>query len=168
MTTLKFYKTIETARIPEFATKDSACFDLTFTTIGNAYRVYTGSNSMYWREYANGTNIIITPGDRVMVPTGLIADIPKGFSIRLHPRSGLSLKQGIVLANQEGVIDSDYVEEIFVLMTNISTNNVVINDGDRICQGELVENVSYRIAERKTAPKQKTERAGGFGSTGVS
>lgn len=165
MTTLKFYKTNENARIPEFATKDSACFDFCFTRIGNAYRVYTGNNSMYWREYS-GNSIVITPGERVMVPTGLIADIPKGYSIRLHPRSGLSLKQGVVLANQEGVVDSDYVEEIFVLLTNISTNNVVLNDGDRICQGELVETVKYRISERKTAPKQKTERAGGFGSTG--
>ena len=166
MKTLKFYKITENARIPEFATKDAACFDLNFTQHGNAYRVYTDNNAMYWREFSNNA-LVITPGDRVMVPTGLIADIPAGFSVRLHPRSGLSLKQGIVLANQEGVIDADFVDEIMVLMTNISTNNVVINDGDRICQGELVENIKYRIAERKTAPKQKTDRDGGFGSTGV-
>ena len=102
-----------------------------------------------------------------MVPTGLILDIPIGYSVRLHPRSGLSLKQGLVLANAQGIIDSDYVEELFVLMYNMSDNVMTINNGDRICQGELIKTDKYTIEETLIQPKIKTDRKGGMGSTGV-
>jgi dUTP pyrophosphatase len=103
-----------------------------------------------------------------MVPTGLIFDIPKGYSIRVHARSGMSLKQGLVLANSEGVIDSDYVEETFVLIMNVSDNGHWLTPGDRIAQAELVKQEQFKIEERKTRPTVKTDRVGGMGSTGVS
>lgn len=112
--------------------------------------------------------IVVQPGDRVMVPTGLIFDIPEGYSVRLHARSGASLKQGLVLANAEGVIDSDYVNEVMVLVYNISQNQIVINAGDRIAQGELVKDIEYSISESAARPGVKTNRTGGMGSTGVS
>ena len=105
--------------------------------------------------------------DRMMVPTGLILDIPEGYSVRVHARSGLSLKQGLVLVNAEGIIDSDYVEELFVLMTNISDNPISINNGDRIAQGELVKAEQYILEETSDKPATKTDRNGGMGSTGV-
>jgi dUTP pyrophosphatase len=107
------------------------------------------------------------PGDRLMVPTGLIFDIPEGYSVRVHARSGLSLKQGLVLANSEGVIDSDYIEELFILVHNISDNGISIAHGDRIAQGELVVREAYTIGEISCHPGQKTDRVGGMGSTGV-
>ena len=111
--------------------------------------------------------ISIAPGERVLVPTGCIMDIPQGYSVRIHARSGTSLKQGLVLANAEGVIDSDYVEEVFVMLHNISGNAVTINHGDRVAQAELVKNVEYSVEETPARPLHKTKRQGGFGSTGI-
>jgi dUTP pyrophosphatase len=103
----------------------------------------------------------------VLVPTGLIFDIPEGFSLRIHARSGLSLKEGLVLANSEAVIDSDYVDEVFVLLYNRSSVGRTIRIGERIAQAELVESVQYTIKETKKQPTVKTDRTGGMGSTGV-
>jgi dUTP pyrophosphatase len=94
-------------------------------------------------------------------------DIPEGYSVRLHARSGTSLKQGLVLANAEGVIDSDYVEEVFIMLWNISGNAVTINNGDRIAQAELVKNEEYTIEQTPARPLPRTNRTGGFGSTGI-
>jgi hypothetical protein len=77
------------------------------------------------------------------------------------------LKQGLILANSEGVIDSDYIQELFVLLTNISENSHVIHNGDRIAQAELVKQEEYKIVETVTKPYAKTNRIGGMGSTGV-
>jgi dUTP pyrophosphatase len=108
------------------------------------------------------------PGDRILVPTGLIFDIPERYSVRIHPRSGLSLKQGLVLANLEAVIDSDYVQETFVLLANNSSVDQTINNGDRIAQAEMIKSEEYILWEIFDAPIQKTDRAGGLGSTGIS
>jgi dUTP pyrophosphatase len=107
------------------------------------------------------------PGDRVLVPTGLIFDIPAGHSLRIHPRSGLSYKQGLVLANLEAVIDSDYIEETFIILTNQSDVDQTIYHGDRIAQAELIKSEEYVLWEIFDAPTQKTDRVGGLGSTGV-
>ena len=168
MMRLNFYKTHEDVTLPKFATKNSACFDLCFSAAGKTFAEgYNKNNAKFVRGFVEG-HLHIMPGDRLLVPTGLIIDIPKDFSVRLHPRSGLSLKQGLVLANAEGVIDSDYVEEVFIILTNISDNGITIKSGDRICQGELVKSEEYVIMETKLKPEQKTDRSGGMGSTGVS
>lgn len=167
MTTLKIYKTHPDVILPTFATKQSACFDIAMQFHGkNSYKGYDSCNKEFTRNHGNG-KVHITAGDRVLVPTGLILDIPEGYSVRLHPRSGLSLKQGLVLANSEGVIDADYVEEVFVLIHNISENGIWINNGDRIAQAELVKVEEYVIEETKDRPNEKTERSGGMGSTGL-
>ena len=103
-----------------------------------------------------------------MVETGLIFDIPIGYSIRIHPRSGLAFKKGITLLNAEGIIDSDYTDELKILLYNTSNIDFFVHQGDRIAQGELVKNLDYTIEECYTAPAKKTNRIGGFGSTGVS
>ena len=104
--------------------------------------------------------------ERVLVPTGLILDIPEGYSVRLHSRSGLAYNHGLYLTNCEGIIDWDYVDPIFIIMTNISQSPKTINNGDRICQAELVEKIYHGFKHIKNPPAQKTERDGGFGSTG--
>ena len=168
MLRLNVYKTHPDVVAPDFATKQSACFDLAFSALGKVdYTGYNKQNKTFTRKIGKDGSIHIMPGDRVMVPTGLILDIPEGYSVRVHPRSGLSLKQGIILANSEGVIDSDYTNELFLLMTNISENGININHGDRIAQGELVEKLTYGIYDAKDKPTQKTDRVGGMGSTGV-
>jgi dUTP pyrophosphatase len=87
--------------------------------------------------------------------------------MRIHPRSGLSFK-GLVLGNMEGVVDSDYVEEVYVMLWNSTNfNDFLIKDGDRIAQAEIVENNPHVLLEITTRPSKKTDRNGGFGSTGV-
>ena len=166
MTKLKIWKTHPNITIPKHQTEQSACFDLAFQ--GSGKRDYNGYSHMN-KPFARPMNaaISIAPGERVLVPTGCIMDIPEGYSVRIHARSGTSLKQGLVLANAEGVIDSDYVEETFVMLHNISGNAVTINQGDRVAQAELVKNVEYTVEETPARPLPKTNRQGGFGSTGV-
>lgn len=94
-------------------------------------------------------------------------DIPEGYSVRLHARSGLALKEGLVLANAEGVIDSDYTDELLVMVTATSSCLVSIPNGSRICQAELVRNQPVTLARSDFPPQKKTTREGGFGSTGV-
>lgn len=168
MTTLKMFRTHPAVKMPQHQTTHAACFDLAFQGSGKReIKGYSGKNKPVSRLYTSGA-LTISPGDRILVPTGLILEIPEGYSVRLHARSGLSLKQGLVLANAEGVIDSDYIDEVFVLIHNISENSITINDGDRVAQAELVKNETYTIEQTPVRPIPKSNRAGGFGSTGVS
>ena len=167
MNRLNIYKTHPNIVLPKFATKQSACFDISFQAEGKySYSGFNVYNAPFERSLSSGT-IRVMPGDRVLVPTGLIFDIPEGYSVRIHPRSGLSYKHGLVLANLEAVIDSDYIQETFVLLTNNSEVSQDITNGDRIAQGELVKKEEYILWEIMQAPTQKTDRIGGLGSTGV-
>lgn len=167
MTTLKIYKTFPGIELPKYATEQSACFDLSFQSIGKfEYTGYSGMNKKITRPFKDG-RLYVNAAERIMIPTGLIFDIPKGYSVRVYARSGLSLKQGLTLVNAEGIIDSDYVEETFVLMTNLSTVGQWLSPGDRIAQAELVKCEIPKIEEIKTRPTVKTDRKGGMGSTGV-
>jgi dUTP pyrophosphatase len=167
MNRLSIYKTHPNIVLPKFATKGSACFDLAFQAEGKSeYIGYNSFNGPFIRKLHTGA-IVIMPGDRVLVPTGLIFDIPEGYSVRLHARSGLSLKQGLVLANAEAVIDSDYIEETMVMLTNISEVGITINNGDRVAQAELIKCEEYTLWEIFDRPGKKTDRNGGLGSTGV-
>jgi len=173
-TSLKFYKLNEQAQLPVFSTEQSACFDMFANLILDETVVYY--NSLTTKELPRRVSFDINSNrqflqlnnmERMLIPTGLIANIPKGFSIRLHSRSGLAFKQGVYLANCEGIIDSDYVDPIYAMVTSISNVPTRIYDGDRICQGELVRCEKYTLDESDEAPSQKTDREGGFGSTGV-
>ena len=172
--TLKFYKLNEQAQIPAFSTEQSACFDLHANLLESEEIQYYQAIStksvprrVAFDINSSNTFIQLNNMERMLIPTGLIADIPVGFSIRLHSRSGLAFKQGVYLANCEGIIDSDYVDPIFAMVTNISNVPVRIYNGDRICQGELVRCEKYTLNESDEPPSQKTDRDGGFGSTGT-
>ena len=173
-TSLKFYRLNEQAILPTFATKQSACFDLYANLInGEEVQYYQAiATKVLPRKVSfdintNRSFIPINNEERMLIPLGLIADIPEGFSVRLHSRSGLAFKQGVYLTNCEGIIDSDYVDPMFAMITNMSNVPVKIYDGDRICQGELVRCEKYTLDESDEAPTQKTDREGGFGSTGT-
>lgn len=157
---------------PSFATKQSACFDLMCQTAGKReYTIYTQSNKMKSRPLFDLAGkkhpLHVGPGERVSIPTGLIFDIPEGYSLRIHSRSGLSLKSGLILVNGEGIVDSDYVEEVMLLMINVSSVGISIEERDRIAQAELVQNQSYAFNTLTERPLQKTNRTGGLGSTGI-
>lgn len=165
---LKFYKRHPDAITPEFKTRGSACFDLAFCARGNLYDIvnaYTEYNAPVSFPVKDD-EVYIAPGCRYLIPTGLHLDIPEGYSVRLHPRSGTSLKLGLGLANSEGVVDSDYIDELFLLVINYTLGGVFIKHGDRIAQGELFETGKTTISEIFEKPQQKTDRIGGIGSTG--
>jgi dUTP pyrophosphatase len=169
MTALKIYKVHPDVTLPKHQTQQSACFDLAYQPQGKAtINGVNRTNSPFVRDINLGTGIVkVAPGERAMIPTGFKFDIPEGWSVRIHPRSGLSYKSGIVLANCEGVIDSDYVEEIFILLHNTSEVAFTLTPGDRIAQAELVKVEQYDVVETLTVPTQKTDRVGGMGSTGI-
>lgn len=160
---------IPTARatLPQYATNGSACFDICARFHDGRSIVAYDKNNTQTTFSHDGGKFYIYKGMRVLVPTGIILDIPEGYSVRLHPRSGLALKQGLVLPNCEGVIDSDYTDELFVMMHSTSEMVASISEGDRICQGELVRNEPARFISIPNPPQPKTDRNGGFGSTGV-
>lgn len=165
---LSFYKTQETAYVPAFETEEAACFDFKASLVSGAEVVYYSSfNEKNVVYIGPSKSIILQPKCRYLVPTNLIMDIPSGFSVRIHPRSGLALKNGVTLINCEGVIDSDYVNPTFITLFNLSDSSFEVKDGDRIAQGELVLLQNYTITQIHEAPTQKTSRSGGFGSTGV-
>jgi dUTP pyrophosphatase len=165
---LRVYKCDEEATLPSYATKSSSCFDLHACLLPHVQikaRLWNNDeDTLYVNEYGM---ISLPPMSRALIPTGLIFDIPKNHSVRLHPRSGISFKYGISLSNCEGVIDEDYVDQVYISVVNISNRPFDIAHGDRVCQGELICDARYNIVEQKTAPQKKTTRSGGFGSTGV-
>jgi len=171
---LKYYKMKEDVEDPEFATAGSACFDLHCHLVqDDIVTVYEMDNKKVLRftqihNEEDGVQISLFPADRALIPTGLIFDIPEGHSVRLHTRSSISLKKGLIMPNSEGVIDSDYYHQAFVMLYNASADEVRISHGERIAQGELVESLKYDIEDTKDVPEQKTTRVGGFGSTGKS
>jgi dUTP pyrophosphatase len=163
--------------VPAYGTSMAACFDLSFQPTGRFSIQGYDKYNLPCDRMCHAGSVEILPQDRILVPTGLVmkikpdsmdADMYSSYSIRLHARSGMSLKQGLVLANAEGVIDVDYQKEIFVMLTNISIMPVTIRAGDRIAQAEVVRQCPVYFQLVDDQPKPYSERDGGFGSTGHS
>ena len=123
-----------------------------------------GSVGMDLQAYLNDS-VILHPGCRMLVPTGIKIGLPEGYEAQVRPRSGLALKNGITCLNTPGTIDSDYRGEIGVILINHSAHPFTINPGDRIAQ--LVIN-KVEIADFVEVEElSDTERGeGGFGHTG--
>jgi dUTP pyrophosphatase len=116
---------------------------------------------------AREVGLVVPPGGRALVPTGLRVAIPAGYEMQLRPRSGLALKHGIVLPNAPGTIDSDYRGPLGVIVMNAGAEPFTVRHGDRIAQAVVAPVVVAGFAE--VAALDDTVRgAGGFGSTGVS
>lgn len=169
---MKIYRENELAEIPTFATEGSACFDLrACLTPGKglvAYNPHNRKMELPVKAAADGkVSAQLQPSFRVLVPTGLIFDIPKNHVLNIYIRSSMALKYGLMLANSTAVIDSDYVDPTYVMIYNASDTPFTVYHGDRIAQAELRELKQYALVERKTPPAQKTDRDGGMGSTGT-
>lgn len=103
--------------------------------------------------------------ERVLIPTGLYPEIPKGYEIQVRPRSGLALKKGLTVLNAPGTIDSDYRGEIGVILVNLSSEPTIITPGERVAQIVLAKHETAELVEVEEI--SKSERGvGGFGSTG--
>lgn len=123
-----------------------------------------GSSGMDIRASLD-TPITLQPLQRTLIPTGLFVEIPTGYEIQIRPRSGLALKHGITCLNSPGTIDSDYRGEIKIILINLSSEEQVINQGDRIAQ--MIIQRTERAEFEQVEFLNETERAtGGFGHTG--
>jgi dUTP pyrophosphatase len=109
---------------------------------------------------------VLGPGERLLVPTGLVLEIPPGWEGQVRPRSGLALRHGIGVVNAPGTIDSDYRGEVAVILINLGNSPFPIQRGDRIAQLVIapVASVEWEEAE---ALDESERGAGGFGSSGV-
>ena len=111
-------------------------------------------------------SIVLKPLERAIVKTGLFIALPVGFEAQVRPRSGLAAKKGITVLNSPGTVDADYRGEIGVILVNLSNEDFVVQDGERVAQ--LVIAKHERVTWEEVAILNETERgAGGFGSTGV-
>ena len=109
--------------------------------------------------------VVLDPGKRVLVPTGLFIELPRNYEAQIRPRSGLALKKGISILNTPGTIDSDYRGEIGIILINLSSEPFMIEDGERICQMVIARHETIEWIE--TDNLNDTERgSGGFGHTG--
>jgi dUTP pyrophosphatase len=139
---LKVKKLQDNAVIPQYQTKEAAGFDL------HAIE-----------------DVVIKPGERKLIGTGLAFEIEFGYEVQIRPRSGLAFKHGITVLNTPGTIDSDYRGEIKVLLINHGRESFEIKKGERIAQAVIAPVVQAEISEVEELGD--TERgAGGFGSTG--
>ena len=111
-------------------------------------------------------SITLKPLERAIIKTGLFIALPPGLEAQVRPRSGLAAKKGITVLNSPGTVDADYRGEIGVILVNLSNDNFIVNDGERIAQ--LVIAKHERIKWDEVSVLNETERGvGGFGSTGV-
>ena len=110
--------------------------------------------------------IVLRPLQRVLIPTGLFMALPEGYEAQVRPRSGLALKHGITVLNTPGTIDADYRGEIGVILVNLSQDDFVVNDGERIAQLVVAR---YEQAELVVveALDETVRGEGGFGHSGV-
>lgn len=131
-------------RLPEYETPLSAGLDLKANT---------------------SEPMVLGPFERQLIPTGLHIQLPEGYEAQVRPRSGLALKHGITVCNTPGTVDADYTEEVGVILINLSNEKFVINPGDRIAQ--LVVAKHEKVEWNEVKELTKTERNGGFGSTGI-
>ncbi len=130
--------------LPEYATEHSAGIDL--------------------RANLNEP-VKMKPLERKLIPTGLFIELPEGYEAQIRPRSGLAIKKGITVLNSPGTIDADYRGEICVILINLSSEDFIINDGERICQMIIARHEKAEWIE--TDSLNETSRGdGGFGHTG--
>jgi dUTP pyrophosphatase len=128
----------------------------------------------YMSEHAAGLDlctvidepVILAPGERVLLPTGLALEIPPGYEGQVRPRSGLALKQGIALVNAPGTIDADYRGEVGVIVINHGRDPVTFAPGDRIAQLIIAPVTHAQLLEADELSSSERS-SGGFGHTGI-
>ena len=125
-----------------------------------------GSAGMDLRAHL-GEAVLLRPMERTLIPTGLFIELPPGFEMQIRPRSGLAIKQGITCLNTPGTIDSDYRGEIKVILINLSSEDQLVQPGDRIAQAVVAR--TEQVNWESVTEINSTERnEGGFGHTGKS
>lgn len=134
----------EGIELPKYATKEAAGMDLRAAVV---------------------EPIVLSPGQRMLVPTGLQMALPHGYEAQIRPRSGNAYKHGITMLNSPGTIDSDYRGEVKVLAVNLGQEDFIIERGDRIAQMVIAPIIQPELEEVDELPDSE-RGSGGFGSTG--
>ncbi|MCX6242165.1 MAG: dUTP diphosphatase [Bacteroidetes bacterium] len=111
------------------------------------------------------SDIILKPLERALIPTGLFIELPIGFEAQVRPRSGLAIKKGVTVLNTPGTIDADYRGEIKVILINLSNEDFIVKNGDRIAQMIIAAHEQAEWIQVEEL-KETNRGAGGFGSTG--
>ncbi len=133
--------------------------------ISSSVFIWTCSRSRSFCLLPEGI-IVIKPGERFPVPTGLKIELPVGYEAQIRPRSGLALKKGITLLNTPGTIDSDYRGEIKIIVINLGHEDFIIECGDRIAQ-MIIAPVVQGVFTFNENLSETVRGSGGFGSTGT-
>ncbi len=109
--------------------------------------------------------VVLKPMERKLIPTGIYIALPEGYEAQVRPRSGLAVKNGVTVLNSPGTIDADYRGEVKVILINLSQEDFIVEDGERIAQ--MVVAPVAKVQWKETDVLDETSRgAGGFGSTG--
>ncbi len=145
MNTIRVHIRIENGTVPAYQSPGAAGIDL---------------------ESSGERDIVIQPGKRSLVPTGIFLEIPEGYEGQVRPRSGLAVKHGVTVLNTPGTIDSDYRGEVKVVLVNLGESDFVVKKGDRIAQ-LVFSPVCRAILSEKEILENTARGHGGFGSTGV-
>ena len=134
---------------------------------GNPLPGYSTPNSAGMDLRANlDQPVTLKSLERRLIPTGLYMELPEGFEAQIRPRSGLALKRGITVLNTPGTIDADYRGEVGIILVNLSGEDYVVENGERICQ--MVINKVETIQWNRVGSLEESKRgAGGFGHTGT-
>lgn len=113
--------------------------------------------------------LILKPGERILIPTGLHIQLPDGYEAQVRPRSGLAIKKGITCLNAPGTIDADYRGDIGVILINHGQDDFIINDGDKIAQMVIskYEQIDWQSVESLSEMDETARGKGGFGHTGI-
>ena len=127
----------------------------------------------YMTEQASGMDlcahlsneVVIPPGDRRLIPSGITVAIPEGYEGQIRPRSGLAVKDGIAIVNSPGTIDSDYRGEIKIILINLGDEPFVVRNGARVAQLVITPVVRAQLEEVAELP-ETSRNDGGFGHTG--
>lgn len=112
------------------------------------------------------SDIVIRPFQRVVIPTGIYLEIPIGYEAQVRPRSGLAAKHGVTVLNTPGTIDSDYRGEIKIILINLSDDDYIVKNGDRIAQLVIAPVIQGDFVKDKNL-NGSHRGSGGFGSTGI-
>ncbi len=109
--------------------------------------------------------VALKPLERCLIPTGLFIELPVGYEAQIRPRSGMAYKHGITVLNSPGTIDADYRGEIKVIIVNLSNDEYIINDGERIAQMIIGQHAKAEW-QQVVSLNETTRGEGGFGHTG--
>ena len=158
---------------PEYETDwDAGCdvrADFSRITPENPIKLKGDGQFLFKNNVNSVSSVILNPGARALIPTGLFVSVPKGYEIQVRPRSGLSFKVGLTLINSPGTIDTFYRSECGLLVINHGDNPVVIEDGERIGQFVLnkVAAINWVNKSRVSEFSDLTDRGGGYGHSGT-